>query len=114
MIRYLISLFQNLRQKRVSKETRWRISEVSWLALRKYKVAVIRLHKLAGPGRRRLIERRAATESLWSKGQFNRILIKTLRGCDHLTYSQSSGFIPYDKLKQDFDFWSKKFFASRL
>ena len=114
MLRYLMSLFQKLKQVQLTKETRWRIAEASWLALRKYKVAVIRLHKLAGPSRRGLIERRGLTGTLWSTGQFNRILAKILKDCDHLTYSQCRGSIPYDKLKQDFDYWSKKFFASRL
>ena len=113
MLRYLMTLFQKLKEKTLSKDTRWKIVEASWLALRKYKVAVMKLHKLSGPARTRLIERRAAGGSLWSTRQFNRILAKILRDCDHLTYSQCRGSIPYDKLKQDFDYWSKKFFASR-
>jgi|6_EtaG_2_1085325.scaffolds.fasta_scaffold28819_4 hypothetical protein len=110
MWRYLLSLYKKLKQKRVDNLTRRRINEASYLVLRKYKVAVLELYNIAGPKRRRLIIAKTKAGTLWSKKQYNKILVKSLEGDPHLDYFQCTGVINYLNLRHDFIYWSKIFF----
>tara|TARA_R110000824_G_scaffold19321_2_gene75024 strand:- start:998 stop:1342 length:345 start_codon:yes stop_codon:yes gene_type:complete len=111
---FLISFCKKLKQRRVDKITRRRVNEASSLALRKYKIAVLELYNIAGSKRRRLILAKTKAGTLWSKKQYNKILIKSLEGHPHLDYSQCTAVINYLNLSHDFTYWSKIFFLKRV
>ena len=114
ILKYLTSLYKRFKERRVDARTRRRVNNFALLTLRKYKIAILELHHLSGPKRKRLIAAKARAGTLWSKRQYNKVLAKALKDHIHLNYDECIEVINYKKLKEDFTYWSKKFFLAQV
>jgi hypothetical protein len=113
MLRYLISFYKYFKKEKTDKSTYRQVEAITSLAMRKYKVAIIELYHIAGHHRKRLIITKTKRGKLWSKKQYNKILAKSFKDHIHLSYGQCASVIDYERLKNDFTYWSKKFFLAR-
>jgi|TARA_R110000824_G_scaffold14091_2_gene60417 hypothetical protein len=110
MLRYLMSLYKAYKQKKIDRVESRLIYDLSLLALRTYKGGLIEAYDLAGPQRRKLILFKIKAGTIWSKRQYNKILAKILISRLDLTYEKCVAVLDYVYLRNDFTYWSKKFF----
>ena len=112
MFRYIDRLINLFKQLGFSNVPQSHIENISDIALRKYKVALIDLFERSGPQRKKLILLRVSKGVIWSKLQFNKILTRHLLDYSEVSYRECATSLDYTSLRNEFTLWSKKYFLA--